>query len=1276
MKSMVASILLLLTALQPTSIGDTTAGAAAHAPDEIIVKFRKPVADAARDQIRANRAPAEMRLSRNLDTLNSRHRIRRIKQVFQHFRPRDYQHGESEQPLTKAQQRIRRRRQRASQNAKVPALDRIYRITLDPQSDESVEDILKRYRSDPDVEYAELNHIVRICREPNDPRYASQWALEKISAPEAWDIYTGSSDVIVAVIDTGVDYNHRDLAANMWVNQAERDGLSGIDDDENGYIDDVYGYNFVYNNPDPMDDTGHGTHCAGIIAAATDNALDTAGVCWNARIMALKFIGSEGEGTTADVVPAIYYAVANGADILSNSWGGDEESRLLEEALDFAHSQGVIVVAAAGNEGSDSPFYPAALDNVISVGASDTTDRIWTSSNFGSWVDLAAPGVNILSLKAGPGASTTTMSGTSMACPHVAGACAMLLSLNPHITTQSVYKIITTFTDPIENDDCCPDGRLNLRAAMAAAVPPKGYLTFDKDFYNSSSEIILMLADSDLSGTSTQNLTLYTNRGDSEIVTLTETDGAFGFFRAAVPTGTGEPVVDDGTIQIEDKDVVAAMYFDADNGSGLPAAIVADAVTDNTPPKVLLVDVDTKGPVAEIMVLSNEATSAQLRYATACGQAENIIPDSHTSPQHTFRLTPLDINTTYHFAVDLTDEAGNSYTADRNGLCYEFTTDANFPGFLVPGLYATIQDAIDAALDGDTIWVADGIYSGEGNYDIDFRAKAVTLRSENGPDDCIINCKSEGRAFFFHSGEDSNSVLDGFTIRGGRGGSYGGAIRCSASSPTITNCRFVENGAVEYGGAIHNSYGSNPIISNCTFYRNWTDSPGCKAGNGAAISNLVDCSPVITNCSFTQNSGDYGGGAIYNGKNSNPTITGCSFTLNTVGNPEHQKGFGAAICNEHNSSPVITNCRFEKNTSKYDAGAIYVSGDGHATVTSCIMINNTALRYGGAVKTFGGGITLENCTIVSNSAETGSAIWSGPSPGVSMSDSIIWANTDPNRNIDANQIFNSRPLEKIQAHYCSIQGAKDTCEGMGNIDADPLFVNPNAGDYHLMSTGWRWDSQRERWHYDFETSPCIDAGNPGRPLGDEPTTVPDDPDNLWAVNVRVNMGFYGRTAEASLAPHNWALLSDIDNDGAVKFTDYAILLQYWLRTEDDFFTDLDRDGFVGSADLSTIASDWLGYVKPPTVEITYPLDGAFFGDFPIDIPITARASDINGDVTVVEFRANGNVFALDNDPDDGWTANFLHPTGGIFDLTARAIDNGGAENISTPVQIRVIPPRH
>jgi subtilisin family serine protease len=307
-------------------------------------------------------------------------------------------------------------------------------------------------RDDALVEYVEPNYMLAADLTPNDPDYGRLWGLHNtgqtggapgadIDAEAAWDILTGDPGVVVGVIDSGVDYTHPDLADNIWTNPGEIPG-NGIDDDANGYVDDVRGWDFINNDNDPMDDFSHGTHVAGTIAAAGNNQVGVVGVSWRARIMPLKFLGSNGTGSTADAVEAVEYATMMGADITNNSWGGGGFSQALYDAIQAGGQNDVLFVASAGNAGINtdlSPQYPSTydLDAIVSVAATDHNDQLASFSNYGLvTVDLGAPGVQTYSTM--PGGSYGYKSGTSMAAPHVSGVAALLRSLRPNISISTL----------------------------------------------------------------------------------------------------------------------------------------------------------------------------------------------------------------------------------------------------------------------------------------------------------------------------------------------------------------------------------------------------------------------------------------------------------------------------------------------------------------------------------------------------------------------------------------------------------------------------------------------------------------------------------------------------------------------------------------------------------------------------------------------------------------------------------------------------------------------
>lgn len=340
-----------------------------------------------------------------------------------------------------------------------------------------------------EVEAVAPNAILRVQATPNDLD-SRLWGLHNtgqtggradadIDAPEAWNTITQASNVTVAVIDTGVDYRHPDLAANMWTNPGEIPG-NGIDDDGNGYVDDVYGYDFANNDGDPMDDNSHGTHVAGTIGAVGHNGLGVVGVAWRTKIMALKFIGADGYGLTADAINAILYAADMGAKVSNNSWGGlawDRGgvlfSKPLQDAIQTAADAGMLFVAAAGNDGTftdeHSTAVPAGLPvaNIISVAATDHHDELaWFSNHGAVEVDIAAPGVSILSTV--PNGGYDSYQGTSMASPHVAGAAALLFAQNPGITYHEVKAILMNRADVVPGTatKVASGGRLNLNKAV------------------------------------------------------------------------------------------------------------------------------------------------------------------------------------------------------------------------------------------------------------------------------------------------------------------------------------------------------------------------------------------------------------------------------------------------------------------------------------------------------------------------------------------------------------------------------------------------------------------------------------------------------------------------------------------------------------------------------------------------------------------------------------------------------------------------------------------
>ncbi len=355
----------------------------------------------------------------------------------------------------------------------------------------TVSDGIAFYQSLPGVVAAQPNYVYHTDITPNDPQFSSLYGLAKIQAPAVWDKTTGSSSVVVAVIDTGVLYTHEDLSANMWRNPGET-GLdanghdratNGVDDDGNSYVDDVYGINTIYDNSNPVDDNGHGTHVAGTIGAVGNNGKGVAGVNWSVRIMAVKSHDSHGNGTSASVVAAFQYVTMmkqRGVNIrvTNNSWGGAPEAasydQALKDAIDAAGNAGILNVMAAGNSNSNNdatPFYPASYDSpsIIAVAASDQNDNRASFSSYGAHtVALAAPGVGILSTYGSGPTVYQFLSGTSMATPHVAGAAALLCAYRGALSVADLKATLMNSVDvlPQWSGLTVTGGRLNLARAV------------------------------------------------------------------------------------------------------------------------------------------------------------------------------------------------------------------------------------------------------------------------------------------------------------------------------------------------------------------------------------------------------------------------------------------------------------------------------------------------------------------------------------------------------------------------------------------------------------------------------------------------------------------------------------------------------------------------------------------------------------------------------------------------------------------------------------------
>ena len=377
---------------------------------------------------------------------------------------------------------------------KQPHLDQWVLVRLPDQA--GLKNAIRQLRLDPNVLHVEPNLRIDIDQAevelplPNDFYFDRSWGLNNtgqfegtvdadIDLPEAWELGIGSKEVVVAVVDTGIDFFHPDIRDNIWINTNEIPG-NGLDDDNNGYIDDVHGYDFVSDDGDPFDDQSHGTHVAGIVGAVTNNRQGSAGVAQKVSMMAIKTFGVRGTADVATVARGVRYAIDHGARIINASWGVDVRSEIMRTLVEEAAEADVLFIAAGGNRQSNQLFYPAAFDHTIGVGATDRNDKRTRFSNFGPFIDLAAPGQTIFSTM--PDNRFGFLSGTSMAAPHVTGAAVLVLARNPDWNSSDLTRMLLNAVDAIQPDKYIGSGRLNVLKAQQTIdrLPGAAFLLPDK----------------------------------------------------------------------------------------------------------------------------------------------------------------------------------------------------------------------------------------------------------------------------------------------------------------------------------------------------------------------------------------------------------------------------------------------------------------------------------------------------------------------------------------------------------------------------------------------------------------------------------------------------------------------------------------------------------------------------------------------------------------------------------------------------------------------------
>ncbi|MBN1766768.1 MAG: hypothetical protein JW860_16055 [Sedimentisphaerales bacterium] len=648
-------------------------------------------------------------------------------------------------------------------------------------------------------------------------------------------------------------------------------------------------------------------------------------------------------------------------------------------------------------------------------------------------------------------------------------------------------------------------------------------IAMDQDVYGPSSTIEILLTDEDLAGQSSEYVEVTTSGGDSETILVEEiAPDEIGLFLGTIDTAGGTIVQDDGILQVSHGVTITASYDDGQTVAETTAG------TDCQGPQISDIAVDASGSIPVITFETDEPAWVILWMSDiACGSYNRIYIATLLKQNHIFNLGALNPNTTYYFKIQVRDQFNNSTVDDNNGQCYNFTTVPLLVNIDVPNDYETIQEAIDHAWDGDTIWVADGVYSSTGNYDIDFHGRDITVRSENGPESCVIDCQNLGRGFIFHSYESSDAIVQGFSIINGIATSnpeikeinrhnYGGGIYIENSDPIINNCIINNNKAPAramfygYGGAVY-ACNSEITLENCILNHNQADyGGGCYVESGTL--NLSACeinnhnilawggsiylynSNMHAADSVLQNNRAYGCSGIY----FYPFYPGISSLANCIirDNIDYNaSGYGGGMWCAYQDID-ITDCMISGNTSAEMAGINFAVST--VRLSNCIIADNTATETGTSWSSGRGGgiysqysdIGLINCTVTDNQAQRGAGILSVYGSyydipnRILVENSIFWENTGE----EGKQFYLYSPascdpnyLITLAVGTSDIDGGQediylgDPCNPnnlewlSGNIDADPCFALDD--DYHITGT-----------------SPCIDTGTNDPCYADLPLT--------------------------------------------------------------------------------------------------------------------------------------------------------------------------------------------
>ncbi len=882
-------------------------------PDQVIIKLKeKETLETLVRQPYSQRSEKHQSL---LSGLKSRHGLKNEKPVFSSLHQELKSRNLTQEKLSREIQARRLKGRKALAPAK-ESVDLLPVYVLETER-KDISGLCEELKKDLDIEYAQPNYVYNAVMTPNDPDYSNLWGLQanKLNCAPAWDLSQGEG-VVVAVVDTGIDYNHEDLWDNIWVNpevisDVNSDGRIDLDDcdtdqdheiESNEIVDHMFGWDYGSGDNNPMDTYGHGTHCAGTIAGVGNNSIGVIGVAPQARLMAVKgFPDNSGSTGTDYLVDCLRYAADKGADVLSNSWGGGSASDpTLESAVDYAYGLGCVVVFAAGNSNIDingrsplnhhyfyNPFNPLTVMAIAATDSDDNRANFYNwASNYGEQISVAAPGVGVLSTL--PGDAYGSYSGTSMACPHVAGLAALVIARYPILGNEGVRTMIESYADDLGDtgkDIYFGWGRINAYESVSndppalscsvSAFPGNGQKPFSATF------------------------NLSANRRPEEIVSWSFIYGDGGSTGGSAPL----PVTVSHTYQYDGTYTATLTITDRedDTAADTETIVVRDPINLLVPSQYSTIQaaIDAAGSGDIVLVADGTYVGSGNRLLTWNGLFKHITVKSENGPEHCI------IN------------------------CEQ---EENTIGFW---FFGTGQDRSDL-IDGFTITGArDNVGGGIMCYSV-----SPTIK----------NCIIAGNGAVYNGGgiycSDGSSPLIQNCIIVGNSGYIGGGIFCYGFSfPQIENCVLTGNDSSSGGGIFCDQY-SSPIAENCIIAGNRSIGhfehtfSGISVGGGGGIFCCWNSYFSIQNCVIAGNSAGSGGGILV--AFADATIRNCVI----AGNSASQDGAGIG-CYVLGSIP-IENCTIAGNGGS-GASGIYCWYDEYDFDLSPQVVNSILWNNGSEI---------------------------------------------------------------------------------------------------------------------------------------------------------------------------------------------------------------------------------------------------------------------------------------------------------------------------------------